>query len=428
MAHSLVRAAQRRGTTQRGSITDVKNFDAPAPLGETHRQVIDSFRQGDVVTIDGLPVLGSDAVWFCRTPYGAVLLTQTCDAVREEKPTVALAPIARLDGSTASAARDGKLLRYIDVPSAGPDAFADLAVIATIDKALFATLPRKAGVDQTDDDAVRKFGRAVGRRFGRFPFPDEVVPWLRPLEVVMQSKHDKNSPEGAAMRDVIELRVEAIGGWRNPPYALTLCVIVKPGVVPSFPDDEQPPCPDDLTAWLRTDKGDLRQASSAIANKLAMERTRSPSSASAYWLWLSLAEAWAARCTPDVGKRSPEDAAKILTAVTGIDAILSMRPDLTYIVIVAANSSTSITFRLRSLCSHRPPEVDWLPLFNLITTICRSSRIVQPSRAAVTISDDDCRRSARRRRNGQLWDTITMGLVLDEYSPGSGLADAEVIR
>jgi ribosomal protein S18 acetylase RimI-like enzyme len=33
-----------------------------------------------------------------------------------------------------------------------------------------------------------------------------------------------------------------------------------------------------------------------------------------------------------------------------------------------------------------------------------------------------------RRRNGQLWDTITMGLVLDEYSPGSGLADAEVIR
>ena len=51
----------------------------------------------------------------------------------------------------------------------------------------------------------------------------------------MQSKHDKNSPEGAAMRDVIELRVEAIGGWQNLPYALTLCVIVKPGVVPSSP-------------------------------------------------------------------------------------------------------------------------------------------------------------------------------------------------
>lgn len=30
-----------------------------------------------------------------------------------------------------------------------------------------------------------------------------------------------------------------------------------------------------------------------------------------------------------------------------------------------------------------------------------------------------------RRRNGQLWDAIAMGLVLDEYSPGSGLADAD---
>jgi RimJ/RimL family protein N-acetyltransferase len=33
-----------------------------------------------------------------------------------------------------------------------------------------------------------------------------------------------------------------------------------------------------------------------------------------------------------------------------------------------------------------------------------------------------------RRRNGQLWDAIMMGLVLDEHSPGSGLSDADVIR
>jgi len=33
-----------------------------------------------------------------------------------------------------------------------------------------------------------------------------------------------------------------------------------------------------------------------------------------------------------------------------------------------------------------------------------------------------------RRRNGQLWDAIVMGLVLDEHSPGSGLTDAEMIR
>ena len=33
-----------------------------------------------------------------------------------------------------------------------------------------------------------------------------------------------------------------------------------------------------------------------------------------------------------------------------------------------------------------------------------------------------------RRRNGELWDAIMMALVLDEHSPGSGLADAEMIR
>lgn len=30
-----------------------------------------------------------------------------------------------------------------------------------------------------------------------------------------------------------------------------------------------------------------------------------------------------------------------------------------------------------------------------------------------------------RRRNGQLWDAVVMGLVLDEDSPGSGLPDAD---
>lgn len=32
-----------------------------------------------------------------------------------------------------------------------------------------------------------------------------------------------------------------------------------------------------------------------------------------------------------------------------------------------------------------------------------------------------------RRRDGQLWDVVVMGLVLDQYSPGSGLSDAELL-
>jgi hypothetical protein len=317
---ALARATSGRNADHPNPSSEAQRSDDPALLSEDDLHLIDTLRQSDIVDIDGLPIVGHDAVRTHPTPRGAVLLTQTCDAIRPEKPTVTLAPIAHLDGDTASNARDGKLLRYVPVPSAGLDVFADLSVIATVDKARLLTLPREAGIDPANDDEVRKFGRAIGRRFGRFPFPDEVVPWLRPLEVVVQSKHDKDSPEGAAMRDIVELRVEAVGGWQNPPYALTLCVIVKPGVVPAFPDDEQPACPPDLAAWLRTETGQLRQASGAIANKLVTERRRAPSSASVYWLWLSLAEAWAARCTPDIRKCSPGEAAKIQAAVSGIDA------------------------------------------------------------------------------------------------------------
>jgi hypothetical protein len=52
-----------------------------------------------------LPIRGRDTIRFHPTPDGAVLLTQTCDAVRPEKPTVAVTPVTpvtRLEGSTAS--------------------------------------------------------------------------------------------------------------------------------------------------------------------------------------------------------------------------------------------------------------------------------------------------------------------------------------
>jgi hypothetical protein len=146
------------------------------------------------------------------------------------------------------------------------------------------------------------------------------VPWLRPLEVVIQSKHDKNSPEGAAMRDVVELRVEAADGWLKPPYSLTLCVILKEGMLPSF-SGEEPPCPPDLAGWLRTESGELRRTSGEIAARLDAERRVSPSSVSVYLLWQALAEAWATRCRPgDLRAFTSEEAAKIRIAVSVIEA------------------------------------------------------------------------------------------------------------
>jgi hypothetical protein len=83
-----------------------------------------------------------------------------------------------------------------------------------------------------------------------------------------------------------------------------------------------------LDRWLRDTKGELRQASGKIADRLASARAAAPSSASVYWLWLALAEAWAALCKPDLGKLrrmgnfSEEDCERIQSTVTGVDADL----------------------------------------------------------------------------------------------------------
>jgi hypothetical protein len=77
-----------------------------------------------------------------------------------------------------------------------------------------------------------------------------------------------------------------------------------------------------LKPWLRDEDGALRQKPGAIAQRLAAERTKSPSSAEVYWLWLALTEAWAALCVPDVRRCSPDEAARIQAAVSGFDADL----------------------------------------------------------------------------------------------------------
>jgi hypothetical protein len=59
------------------------------------------------------------------------------------------------------------------VPNEGTGWFADLEVIGTIDKLALVRLSRREGV--IDDEQVRTFAGAVGRRFSRFPFPDEVA-------------------------------------------------------------------------------------------------------------------------------------------------------------------------------------------------------------------------------------------------------------
>jgi hypothetical protein len=185
----------------------------------------------------------------------------------------------------------------------GTDTFADLDIIGTLDKNILASTPVTDGVGPADAD-VRRFGQRIARRFGRFPFPDEVVPWLTPLTDIVTSKYGKETGEALALEQVVELRVEATDGWAAPPYDLTLVTIVRAGTLPEFDEDEQIDPPPSLQRWLREPSGRLRRASGDIANRLFAHKvdttgtTPAPTPAERYHLWLALAEAWAAKCTP----------------------------------------------------------------------------------------------------------------------------------
>lgn len=188
--------------------------------------------QGDVLTgVTSLPVLNGEV----SCPDGAVVLSQTCDVVRAELDHVSLAPIVALGDLDAKNARVGKMPRYVHVPVLGEQYFADLDVIATAPKAELLEHTCERGT--STDEEVRTFGAAIARRFGRFAFPDEVSKLLKPLREIVQSKApNSQSPLGKVLADVVQLRIEAAGPWSEPPWDLTLVIILKPGALPSLDD------------------------------------------------------------------------------------------------------------------------------------------------------------------------------------------------
>src|SRR6266536_5042952 len=154
------------------------------------------------------------------TPNGAVVISQTCDVVRSHRthPTVQAAKLAQLEGVMEREAADERRPRYVAVPNEGSGWFADLEVIGTIDKLALVSLPRHEGV--VGDKQIRRFAAAVGRRFSRFPFPDEVAQQIGALEADVRSRYGREtSPLGRVMQQVKHLRLEADPGWENPDAA-----------------------------------------------------------------------------------------------------------------------------------------------------------------------------------------------------------------
>jgi len=310
-------------------------------------------RQGDVLSVCEIPLLctsrrsavrsrmsrwygwlrrlkASDAGAFqgYETPHGVVIVSQTCDVTLANRPNVLVAAVAELSGSDASSARDGIRPRYVHIPLLGDSAFADLEYIAPISKSHALGLPHTPGIDQENDNEVRRFGLAVARRFGRFPLPDDVVPWISPLRDIVEDKYRRaNSGLALALRDIVELRVEA-ASWQNVPIEIDLHVIVKAGIMPELLDSDSVAVPSDLESWLRRGRR-LKQSPGAIANRLyrsELGNGDAPSPVERYHLWLALAQSFADKCQPKGANANNRD---VQDAVAGVNPQISSEDEFT---------------------------------------------------------------------------------------------------
>ncbi|WUL11508.1 hypothetical protein OHS18_27200 [Amycolatopsis sp. NBC_00355] len=283
-----------------------------------------TLRQGDVVNIQEINIISGGAKTF-KTPYGASIVSQACDIVLENRPNISVAAIKFLTGDEAKKARDGAQSRYVELPFYHADAFIDLEYISTIDKSHLKKFRAAQGVDPKDTNEVRRVGLALGRRFSRFAFPDEVNPWLRPLSSEIRKKYDRvTSPLGRALQEIVEVRIES-PDWTSRPLDLVVHMIMKAGSVPEFNLDDD----DDGSSEVRPELvnflnlgGEIEKTPAQVANYLYSIEPGQPDSFNSfelYNIWHGLSQAFARLCKPS--DRDAKDP-KINEAVKSVEAQL----------------------------------------------------------------------------------------------------------
>lgn len=215
-----------------------------------------SWRQGDCV-------LGTDH-WFvhragAQVPYGSsgetselresevsgfVVLTQSCDIVRsyKDRPYVSVAPLVQVGAEALMEIEKGYRPQFAAIPGVvAKNLVADLDRVMTVDKQVVAGWTRIQGC--SNDDEVRSFSRAVGRKHDRFAFPTDFNTFAKKLQNRIKEKHDKQSAEGGALRKLGEIRVRAAPSWGASEVELMFWFVANPedaievrksGVLPSW--------------------------------------------------------------------------------------------------------------------------------------------------------------------------------------------------
>lgn len=245
-----------------------------------------AWRQGDFVSDRAFPRQRHIAER--RSIRGYAVVSQTCDVVLSKRPTVTFAPVRTLDESELrTATRDNP--RYLQFPHLAESLYLDLSHVFSVQK---RRLSPGLGRTPIPDSLQRKLSNTIARWFGRFPFPDEVVPWLQPLEKVIRDKHDRPaSAIGRVLQEVVEIRVES--NWGDVANReVTLHFILKSGAITPvdfFSEDGESRFNSDLSLLRQTHGTDLTKVAESILAAQPQEKTE---------LWTLFADLLAERCRP----------------------------------------------------------------------------------------------------------------------------------
>ena len=260
------------------------------------------FAQGDVFGLDCIytmvPSSGTGVVpQRVGCPDGVVVISQTCDSLLSTE--VQVARLVTLEGADAREASTGKRPRYLPVRVGGGLKFADLGYVATVDcGCLCSLLPACRGAD--DPGSQRLFRDLASRRYGRFPFPDDVVAWCRPLREKIAPKARKNGSQGKLLKRIRCIRIEDENNWENPQsYQLTLTFLTEPGAMPTVDEDASYDIPKTLCDAL--EQLDYSQRATKIADCICNCAEHGLSAGGVCMLWEMLAQTWVAQCNERYG-------------------------------------------------------------------------------------------------------------------------------
>lgn len=195
-----------------------------------------SARQGDVVALSWIPSVRDESLTELLTPSGVVILSQTCDVVRDprSRPNVLVAPI--LGDPTKqqlSDARRGRapLLLYLPPVSDAAEKVADLQHASSVPKSFLlgkVLLSRHTTADSAADAA--HLGSRIGRTYARFAFPDEIHEVADALAKKARETSGSSKPFGRVIDYVEDLRLKA-NHWDAPERILTFYAIVPKNIL-----------------------------------------------------------------------------------------------------------------------------------------------------------------------------------------------------